>query len=59
MQNYLYDTIKNEGKRQVSMTRLDGKAVLRFVAISPYVTCEAMMKTVSIAQDLAGRYSNV
>ena len=59
LQKFIYESIKKEGKRSISMTRLDDKTVLRFVAISPCVTCDAMMETVSIARDLAGRYSDV
>jgi L-2,4-diaminobutyrate decarboxylase len=47
LQKYIYDKIKAEGKRSISMTRFDEKTVLRFVAISPAVTGDAMMDTIS------------
>lgn len=47
LQKYIYEEIKAEGRRSISMTRLDDKTVLRFVAISPAVTIEAMMATIS------------
>ena len=46
LQQYIYKRIMTEGKRSISMTRLDNKTVLRWVAISPVVTPEALMDTI-------------
>jgi L-2,4-diaminobutyrate decarboxylase len=56
LQKFIYESIKKEGKRQISMTSLDGTMVLRFVAISPHVTVDAMMDTVSRARRLAQEF---
>lgn len=56
LQKYVYESIKKEGKRSISMTRLDDKTVLRLVAISPCVTSKALMETISVVQALAKKY---
>jgi len=56
LQLYIYETIKNECRRSISMTRLDGKVVLRLVAITPQVTGESMMETVAYIRRLAREY---
>jgi len=56
LQQYVYDRIMSEGKRSIALTKLDGKAVLRLVAISPSVTEEALMETISNVRTLAGEY---
>jgi L-2,4-diaminobutyrate decarboxylase len=56
LQEYVYRQISKAGKRSISMTQLDGKRVLRLVAISPSVTIGALMETVGVVNDLAGRY---
>ncbi len=44
------------GERTLSITELDEKTVLRLVAVSPSVTSQALMKTVSEARALARDY---
>ncbi|KPK87106.1 hypothetical protein AMJ80_12450 [bacterium SM23_31] len=56
LQIYIYNRIKKERKRSISVTKLDDKTVLRLVAISPSVTSEALMETVSNARKMAGEY---
>jgi L-2,4-diaminobutyrate decarboxylase len=56
LQQYVYDRIMTEGKRSISMTKLDNKTVLRLVAISPSVTGEALMETISNVRTLASEY---
>ncbi|MCJ7625718.1 MAG: aminotransferase class V-fold PLP-dependent enzyme [Anaerolineaceae bacterium] len=56
LQQYIYDRILAEGKRSVSITKLDNLTVLRFVAISPCVTSEALEETVEYAQALANDF---
>ena len=46
LQQHIYEKIKTEGKRSVSMTRLGNKTVLRLVALSPSVTFEALKDTI-------------
>jgi L-2,4-diaminobutyrate decarboxylase len=53
LQEAIYERIMREGKRSISMTRLDGRAVLRLVAISPAVTTEAMVETAVVVQRMA------
>jgi L-2,4-diaminobutyrate decarboxylase len=56
LQQYVYDRIMTEGKRSISMTKLNHRTVLRLVAISPSVTSEALMETISNVRTLASEY---
>ena len=56
LQQYVFDRIMASGERTISMTRLDDRVVLRLVAISPAVTVQAAMETVSAVRALAGEY---
>jgi L-2,4-diaminobutyrate decarboxylase len=56
LQDYIYGEIRRAGKRSISMTKVDGKTVLRLVAISPSVTDVALMETIEIARTLARGY---
>ncbi len=49
----IYNKIVAEGKRSISLTELDGKPYLRLVAISPSLTGETLMGTISVVRDLA------
>jgi glutamate/tyrosine decarboxylase-like PLP-dependent enzyme len=53
LQEAICERIMSEGKRTVSMTQLDGRIVLRLVAISPAVTAEALMETITVVQRMA------
>ena len=59
LQQYVYNRIMTEGKRSISMTKLDHKTVLRLVAISPSVTSEALMETILNVRTLASEYQMV
>jgi L-2,4-diaminobutyrate decarboxylase len=56
LQRAIYDRIMAEGKRTISLTRLGKKTVLRLVAISPSVTSDALLETVSHVRELASTY---
>jgi L-2,4-diaminobutyrate decarboxylase len=56
LQRYVYDRIMLERERTISLTKLDNKVVLRVVAISPVVTFEALIETISNVRALAGEY---
>jgi len=58
LQQYVYDRIMTEGKRSISMTKLDHRTVLRLVAISPSVTSAALMETILNVRTLASEYQN-
>jgi len=58
LQVYVYERIKKEGIRSVSMTRLNNKTAIRLVAISPIVTAEAMLASVANVRELAAEYKN-
>jgi L-2,4-diaminobutyrate decarboxylase len=57
LQEHIYETILAEGKRLISITKLDGRAALRLVAISPNVTSEAMLDTVAEARRIAESFA--
>jgi glutamate/tyrosine decarboxylase-like PLP-dependent enzyme len=56
LQQYIYDEIMAGGRRSISLTKLDDRIVLRLVAISPEVTEQALMETISHVRALADEY---
>ncbi|KPK75955.1 MAG: hypothetical protein AMJ79_08980 [Phycisphaerae bacterium SM23_30] len=56
LQRYIYEKVKAECRRSISMTRLDNKTVLRLVAVSPAVTAAALMETIYYIRKLAKEY---
>jgi glutamate/tyrosine decarboxylase-like PLP-dependent enzyme len=56
LQLHIYERIKLEAKRSISMTRLGDRAVLRLVALSPAVSEGSMRETVELARTLARDY---
>jgi L-2,4-diaminobutyrate decarboxylase len=52
LQEHIYERIISGGECSISITKLDEKTVLRLVALSPSVTSEALMETVSEARAL-------
>jgi L-2,4-diaminobutyrate decarboxylase len=56
LQEYVYDRIMVDGERTISMTKLDGQAVLRLVVISPLITSRDLMETVNAVRILAKEY---
>jgi L-2,4-diaminobutyrate decarboxylase len=56
LQEHIYERIISGGERTLSITKLDEKTVLRLVAVSPSVTSQALMDTVSETRALARDY---
>ncbi len=56
LQEHIYRTIQRKGKRIISVTRIEGKAALRAVAIVPEVTTNALMNTLAEALQIAGAF---
>ncbi len=56
LQEHIYRTIQRKGKRIISVTRIEGKAALRAVAIIPEVTTNALMNTLAEALQIAGAF---
>jgi L-2,4-diaminobutyrate decarboxylase len=56
LQDYVYTRIMAAGERSISVTRLDGNTVLRLVAISPSVTQQALMDTITHVRAVAREY---
>jgi L-2,4-diaminobutyrate decarboxylase len=54
LQEHIYREILAGGRRVVSVTRLDGRTALRFVAVGPAVTAGAMLESVAEARRIAG-----
>ena len=52
LQLHIYNRIQAAGERSVSITRVGGRAALRFVAISPAVTADSLLETVEAARAL-------
>jgi glutamate/tyrosine decarboxylase-like PLP-dependent enzyme len=49
----IFDAVQRAGERSVAMTELDGKTMLRLVAISPAVTTEDLVETVDALRAIA------
>lgn len=56
LQLAIHEGILKAGERSLSMTKLDGRVVLRLVAISPAVTAGALQETVAAVRALAQDY---
>jgi len=56
LQEHIYERIMSGGERTISITKLDEKAVLRLVALSPSVTSNELMKTISEARKQVREY---
>jgi L-2,4-diaminobutyrate decarboxylase len=56
LQQYVYEQILKSTERTVSISKLDGKTVLRLIAISPKITGEDMIETVQYVRILAKEY---
>jgi glutamate/tyrosine decarboxylase-like PLP-dependent enzyme len=53
LQRHIYERMLASGERSVSITRVNGRAALRFVAVSPAVTAEALLESVEAAREAA------
>jgi L-2,4-diaminobutyrate decarboxylase len=53
LQLYISNRMQAGGERSVSITRVDGRAALRFVAISPAVTADSLLESVEAARAIA------
>jgi L-2,4-diaminobutyrate decarboxylase len=53
LQHNIYNRIMQQGERTISLTQLDGRSVLRLVAVSPSVTTAAMMDTIEEVRRVA------
>jgi glutamate/tyrosine decarboxylase-like PLP-dependent enzyme len=53
LQLRIYERMLASGERSVGITRVNGRAALRFVAVSPAVTTEALLESVAAARALA------
>ncbi len=57
LQYHVYDTILKEGRRSISITKLDNTSVLRFVVLSPTVTVDAVRETIAEVRHIAESFS--
>jgi len=53
LQDHVYKQILAEGQRTISITQFDNKTYLRLVAISPSITEESVMETISFIRTTA------
>jgi glutamate/tyrosine decarboxylase-like PLP-dependent enzyme len=56
LQEHIYERIMKEGKRTISVTKLDGRNALRLVAVSPALTSESLIETISEVRTFAHEY---
>jgi L-2,4-diaminobutyrate decarboxylase len=54
LQERLYREVIASGRRTLSITKLDDKAVLRLVSVSPKTSSEDMMETIAEVREIAG-----
>ncbi len=52
LQQYVFDEIKAEGKRSVSLTKLDNNKVLRLVVLNPNVTTASIFESIMRFRDI-------
>ncbi len=53
LQHRIYEAVLQEGKRSISITRVNGQSTLRLGAISPEVTFDALKETISEIRTIA------
>jgi L-2,4-diaminobutyrate decarboxylase len=53
LHRHLFEAVQRDGERSVAITELDGRTMLRLVAVSPAVTTEALVETVEALRALA------
>ena len=53
LQEHIYERLMSGGKRTISITKLDDKTVLRLVAVTPRVTRQMLLETVTEARAIA------
>jgi L-2,4-diaminobutyrate decarboxylase len=56
LQEYVYKKILSEGKRSISISKLDNQTVLRLVAISPSLTLDALLETIADIRGIGSGY---
>ncbi|MBN2245605.1 MAG: aspartate aminotransferase family protein [Candidatus Aminicenantes bacterium] len=56
LQRFIFESIKQQGKRSLSLTSLGDRLVLRLVALSPTVTTRSMLDTIEYTRTLARSY---
>lgn len=56
LQRTLYDKVMASGERSISITKLDGKTVLRVVSVSPYTHFKDYLETIEALRGLVGRH---
>jgi glutamate/tyrosine decarboxylase-like PLP-dependent enzyme len=57
LQQYIYKRVLDEGKKAVSSSRIDGKTVLRILSLSPDVTAEILLETITYLRSIAREYT--
>lgn len=56
LQEYVYKRILTEGKRSLSISKLNNKTVLRLVVISPAVTINELLETIANVRAVGSEY---
>jgi L-2,4-diaminobutyrate decarboxylase len=56
LQRHIYTIMESEGTHSISMTSLNEKVVLRLVAISPLITVNSLMETITHIKEMAKLY---
>ncbi|MHA2346717.1 MAG: pyridoxal phosphate-dependent decarboxylase family protein [Candidatus Hodarchaeales archaeon] len=57
LQQYIFDEVKAEGKRAISMTKLDNRKVLRIVVLNQNVTPESILQSITKFRTISNKYS--
>lgn len=53
LQQYIFQTLTDEGEKSVSLTTISGRKALRLVTVSPAVQSEHLLETVKACRDIA------
>jgi L-2,4-diaminobutyrate decarboxylase len=57
LQTFIYETIIREGRRSISITRLEDAIVLRILVISPGIVYEDLIETITNVRSIGARFS--
>jgi L-2,4-diaminobutyrate decarboxylase len=59
LQQYIFDEIKAEGTRAVSLTKLDNQKVLRIVVLNQNVTTESILQSIAEFRIIADKFKSL
>ena len=56
LQEFIFCHLNSQCERSISITKLDGKTVLRLVAVTPHVTLQSLRKTIAAIKSTSRKF---